>query len=160
MYNRAERHYPAHGPTPPLGNLAEIQFVTVCAAKHKAIFARPEAHQCVLDSWAAAQTWLVGRYVSMPDHIHLFCSPASTAGPSLEKWLQYWRALTSKTWPHPDEQPIWAKTHWDTQMRNSSQYETKWHYVRQNPVRGGLVGGSDDWPYSGELTELSITFGF
>lgn len=31
------------------------------------------------------------------------------------------------------------------------QYETKWEYVRNNPLRHGLVTAVDDWPYAGEL---------
>jgi hypothetical protein len=26
----------------------------------------------------------------------------------------------------------------------------KWNYVRDNPVRAGLVSLADDWPYAGE----------
>jgi putative transposase len=35
-------------------------------------------------------------------------------------------------------------------------YDKKWEYVRQNPVRAGLVAEPDDWPHRGELQTLRL----
>jgi hypothetical protein len=32
--------------------------------------------------------------------------------------------------------------------------DDKWSYVRENPVRAGLVARAEDWPYQGELNVL------
>ncbi len=40
-------------------------------------------------------------------------------------------------------------------MRSDESYEEKWLYVRNNPVRAGLVNHADEWPYQGELNVLS-----
>jgi len=32
----------------------------------------------------------------------------------------------------------------------------KWLYVRENPVRAGLVRSAEDWPYAGELNDLTF----
>ena len=36
-------------------------------------------------------------------------------------------------------------------MRDDESYTEKWIYVRENPVRAGLVARADDWPYQGEF---------
>ncbi len=36
-------------------------------------------------------------------------------------------------------------------MRSAEQFTEKWHYVRENPVRKGLVARAEDWPYWGEV---------
>jgi hypothetical protein len=41
-------------------------------------------------------------------------------------------------------------------MRSAESYEEKWTYVRENPVRAGLVKRSTDWPFQGEIHRLSI----
>ena len=90
----------------------------------------------------------------MPDHIHLFCSQFAVDSPALGKWVQYWKTLASREWLKLDEQPIWQKSFWDTQLRNSDRYDEKWQYVKENPVRVGLCAKSEDWSWQGELNVL------
>ncbi|HEY4270535.1 MAG TPA: hypothetical protein VGM65_00875 [Candidatus Udaeobacter sp.] len=39
----------------------------------------------------------------------------------------------------------------DHLLRNDESYTQKWEYVRENPVRAGLVPLAADWPYQGEF---------
>jgi hypothetical protein len=41
-------------------------------------------------------------------------------------------------------------------LRSSESYSEKWDYVVENPVRAGLVGRADDWPYAGEIETLML----
>jgi hypothetical protein len=50
--------------------------------------------------------------------------------------------------------PHWQKGFFDHLIRNSESYAQKWEYVRENPVRAGLVKHADAWPYQGELVRL------
>lgn len=43
---------------------------------------------------------------------------------------------------------------WDTQLRRSENYDSKWQYVVDNPVRAGLAREVDEWPFQGELSFL------
>ena len=49
---------------------------------------------------------------------------------------------------------IFQRDQWDTQLRAGDSYAIKWEYIRNNPVRKGLVVHADDWPYQGELNIL------
>lgn len=129
-----------------------IIFVTACTAHRKPILASPHMYELIVSAWRAANEWLVGRYVIMPDHVHFFCSPASPESRALAKWMQYWKALVTKNWS--GAKPVWQPSHWDRQLRREDSYNSKWEYVRWNPVGHKLVGNPDEWPYQGELNAL------
>jgi len=44
----------------------------------------------------------------------------------------------------------WRRGFFDRLIRNSESYVQKWEYVRENPVRAGLVSRSEDWPFQGK----------
>ena len=50
--------------------------------------------------------------------------------------------------------PLFQPDCWDRQLRSCESYSQKWQYVRNNPVRKGLVANADDWPYQGEMNVL------
>jgi len=148
------RKAPVHMPVVNTGDQAVIIFVTVCAARRRPILSHPDVHRVLVDAWHEADTWSGGRYVIMPDHIHLFCAPSAHTVPELKRWVQYWKTLASKNWPRPAEQPVWQKSFWDAQLRRESSYASKWEYVRYNPIRAGLCELPEDWPHQGTMTIL------
>ncbi len=88
----------------------------------------------------------VGRYVLMPDHLHLFvCGPTEF---DLSQWV---RMLKRKLIPEPNR---WQRGFFDHLLRNDESYNQKWEYVRKNPVRAGLVMRAEEWPYQGEIVEI------
>jgi REP element-mobilizing transposase RayT len=149
-----QRCKPSHPPVLTRNGRSPIVFVTVCADNHRPLFNRPEAMPVVVQSWKKAKGWVVGKYVLMPTHIHFFASPIDDHSPTLNRWITYWKALVSKSWPWPDEHPIWQQDYWDRQLRSDEHYATKWEYVQQNPVRRGLVSDARDWPFQGEISFL------
>ena len=148
------RKSPVHMPTVRLAEGPIIVFLTVCAKDRKMILATREAHQTLCEAWEATRGWLVGKYLIMPDHIHLFCAPAGPDHPELSVWVKCWKTYASIRWPRRSEQPIWQKSFWDTQLRRSERYEDKWDYVVQNPVRKRLCGNPNEWPFQGEINVL------
>ncbi len=148
------RKHPAHPPVRERFSEPIIVFLTVCSKDRKSIFAYTDSVAALLDAWQLAKSWTVGRYVVMPDHIHLFCAPAVFPTEPLMQWVRYWKSVASKKWPRPDEQSIWQRDFWDTQLRRSEKYDSKWEYVLENPARAGLVKRVEDWPFQGELNFL------
>jgi putative transposase len=148
--NLASRKKPAHGvridPLHPT-----IVFVTVCTKDRNPWLATAENHKTLCAIWGEASVWLVGRYVLMPDHVHLFAAPGRLEIP-LDHWVRYWKSQFSRTRYRIGQE--WQANHWDTRLRSGESYDEKWFYVRENPVRAGLVKRFQDWPYQGELNVL------
>jgi len=128
-----------------------IVFLTVCTENRHPWLACAAAHRLLLDAWTAGDRWLAGRYVLMPDHIHLFCAPGDNET-RLEQWVRFWKSHVSRQAGSPAWR--WQSDFWDTRLRRGENYSEKWAYVRENPVRAGLSATPDDWPYQGVVHEL------
>jgi REP element-mobilizing transposase RayT len=148
------RKRPAHLPVLECFNRSNIIFVTVCTKDRRPLLANAAAHKILLASWAAASFFRVGRYVLMPDHVHLFCAPAANPVESLARWVRMWKSLSAKNWPAAPGVKLWQREFWDRQLRTGDSYSAKWEYVRQNPVRAGLARKPEDWPFQGEIHVL------
>src|SRR6266576_4595363 len=148
------RKHPIHLDVHERRDAPIIVFLTVCTKDRKAILASSESQALLIAAWGTAKMWRVGRYVIMPDHVHLFCAPAESETQPLLQWVKYWKYVAARTRTNPVESPIWQRHFWDTKLRRSESYDQKWQYVVENPVRAGLVARSEDWSFQGELNEL------
>ena len=145
------RKHPPHHSLIERHNTPLIVFLTVCTKDRRPWLATDEVHALLRSVWTDASAWLVGRYVLMPDHVHLFAAPGG-AGIVFDNWVKYWKSQFSKR--HLDVTHRWQTDHFDRRLRDGENYEQKWEYVRTNPVRHGLVARVEDWPYHGELSPL------
>jgi putative transposase len=127
--------------------------LTVCTKDRCRMLATAEMHAALRHAWQKANHWLVGRYVIMPDHVHLFCAPGTVDIKPLPQWVRYWKASVTKLCAIAPG-GLWQRDFWDTQLRRGESYAEKWNYVVQNPVRAGLVPAPQPWPYQGELHVL------
>lgn len=147
------RKHPIHFSPLERHNRPVIIYVTACTAKRKSILASPSVHGAIVNAWAHASNWLVGRYVILPNHVHFFCAPNGIDVPSLERWMSFWKSRAT-IGIRREKGEVWQRDHWDRQLRRGESYDEKWEYVRNNPVRHGYVKDADDWPYQGVLNEL------
>ena len=96
----------------------------------------------------------VGRYVIMPDHIHLFIKMPPT-GHTLAQWVQALRAVLGKELLRQGQRKsYWQEGFFDHLLRSGESYAEKWDYVRQNPVRKGLAATPEAWHYQGAIMEI------
>ncbi len=131
-----------------------IYFLTACTWDRREILdceAVHEAFQIFSLNSPQHGAW-VGRYVLMPDHLHLFVSVDEI---SLSNWIKSLKNSLSKTLRSAGiDGPHWQKGFFDHLLRSGECYSQKWEYVRENPVRAGLVDSPEDWPYAGEIHDL------
>ena len=52
--------------------------------------------------------------------------------------------------------PRWQKGFFDHILRSEESYSVKWNYVRDNPVRAGLVKEWSRWPFLGGIFDLEF----
>jgi REP element-mobilizing transposase RayT len=137
-----------------------VYFVTICTANRRQILHRPVVARVLIQALYEAPRvhgWMVGRFVIIPDHVHFFCSAASGTK-DLAAFVRDWKRWTARriadvTLISP---PIWQREFFDHVLRSSGSYAAKWKYVRENPVRAGLVADAEDWPHQGECAALVL----
>jgi putative transposase len=133
-----------------------IYFLTLCTQDRKRSLANVAIRQEFTRFSERATEFLVwvGFFMIMPDHIHLFAGFCRES-PPLSKWIKALRGDLSKTLREDEgEVTHWEKDFFDHVMRSEESYREKCQYVRQNPVRAGLVERPEDWPYQGEIRPL------
>jgi len=145
-----DRGHPIHGVL-DIDGQPTIVFGTVCTLGSTRWLAEPAVHDASRSVRQQADARRIGRDVIMPDHIHFFAG-WSGRDISFDGWVKYWKSQFSKTVRNPNRR--WQSDHWDTRIRTATSYEEKWFYVRNNPVRHGLVGAPSDWPFQGEVHVL------
>src|SRR4051812_18826869 len=137
--------------------LKPFYFVTFNTSIRAPILARREIHESFRAfGWKAHDKYdvAVGRYVIMPDHVHLFVAFPAT-GITLSKWIQSLRSVMGKELLRLGfQKPHWQEGFFDHLLRNSESYSEKWEYVRMNPVRAELCGEPEDWPFQGEIVSI------
>ncbi len=75
LFQKPHRKRPVHFPSVAVGFQSIIIFLTLCTRHRKPLLANNEAARLIIEPWRAANFWRVGRYVIMPNYIHLFCAP-------------------------------------------------------------------------------------
>jgi putative transposase len=136
-----------------------IYFVTACTHDRKSLLANNLVHDSFIKFGQEGPehgVW-IGDYVLMPDHLHLFVRTDDSQitlaswGKSLKNCLSKMLRRSGAIAPH------WEKTFFDHVLRSTESYSAKWDYVRNNPVRAGLVRRPEDWPYTGRIFDLEFT---
>jgi len=90
----------------------------------------------------------------MPDHLHAFVATGDQKI-TLSLWMKSLKNSTSKSLRRKRVvAPHCQKTFFDHVLRSNESYSEKWNYVRENPVRAGLVKTAAKWPFMGEIFRL------
>ena len=136
---RLDRVWLAHGqPT---------YFITICTENRRKILANPAVHARLrqfLVNTASHHDWWAGRYVLMPDHLHLLATPG-LAAVTLGAWIKSLKACVA------DRKFKWQIGFFDHALRSDESQSEKWEYIRNNPVRAGLVAEAQAWAFAGEI---------
>jgi len=131
-----------------------ILFCTVCTKDRATWLANAEVAAEISSIWQRdARSWITGRWLLMPDHVHFFCTPSRDGRHSVERWTEYWKdALAKKLQRGPGQ---WQRGLFHHRIRSPEQYVEKLDYLRQNPVRAGLVTDPAAWPWQGEIEHIT-----
>lgn len=136
-------------------NDAPLYFVTFCTHDRRPLLAFESVHQEFRKAGERISLSgnAVGRYVIMPDHIHVFLRIGADG--SLGLTVKCLREAISKHLRRSNPSlRVWQPGFFDHLMRSGESYTEKWLYVRNNPVRAGLCDNADKWPYQGEIIEI------
>jgi putative transposase len=132
-----------------------IYYISCCTHARSKILATAPLHEAFRGfvSQAEARQIFVGRYVIMPDHLHLFVALPAEA--DLSGWMKSLKNTLSKVLRASGvKAPHWQKGYFDHLLRSDASHDAKWLYVQQNPVEEGLASMPGQWPYQGERHAL------
>ena len=151
LYRDAGRRAPARG-VHILGSQPTIVWLTACSKDRCPWLAKPPVMEALHDIWTTQATaWLVGDYLLMPDHVHLFCAPHDLRF-SIEKWVGWWKECLTKR--HLDDVKLWQAGGFHHRIRSRDEYSEKWTYMMENPVRKGLAKTMYEWPWRGRVHDV------
>ncbi|MCC7300832.1 MAG: transposase [Verrucomicrobia bacterium] len=128
-----------------------LYFVTFNTLHRKPLLAQKEVFKAFV-AYAeknASSGRAIGRFVIMPDHIHLFVRIGRDS-----KLNDFVRLLKQVLTNELGLKDVWQPGFFDHLLRHSESYSEKWNYVRKNPVRAGLVEQVEDWPWQGEIVRI------
>jgi len=118
-----------------------LYFVTFCTHQRRRFLTSHDVHTAFVRFAKSAKdnfNVAVGCYVIMPDHVHLFVRGDYNF--KLGPWVGALKQVLAKaaTLSRAKGQ-IWEEGFFDYVLRTNESYSQKWNYVRENPVRAGLV---------------------
>jgi putative transposase len=131
-----------------------VYFITLNTHHRKRLLANVVVHSAFVEfAQSGMQRGIaVGRYVIMPDHVHLFVRGGLDF--VLAQWVRMLKRKLSKA--IGSELPHWQDGFFDHLIRHGESYTEKCEYVRQNPVRAGLTAVADEWPWQGEIVWIAV----
>ena len=129
---------------PPWVDFDATYLLTVCVTpRFRDQLCRPPVPDEVrrwLDLHNDRANWRWIACVVMPDHVHVLATiPPTTPIPGIvTPWKRYLARMYKVRW---------QRDFFEHRLRSSEHVEMKRDYLRQNPVRAGLVDKPEDWPY-------------
>jgi putative transposase len=88
----------------------------------------------------AGEIWFARLVLLMPDHLHaLIAFPTERA---METTVRQWKGFLAHQF-----KIRWQRDFFDHRIRNAESWQQKANYIRQNPVRAGLIADAMTWPY-------------
>ena len=108
--------------------------------------AEPPRLPGILLPWEKSIIYFVTMCVKvMPDHAHWTVSPVDDRKLSVGDFSHGFKRLLRKSLGSQLRE--WQRSCFDRLLRSDENLWSKWIYVKDNPVRHGLVEKADDWPY-------------
>jgi putative transposase len=138
-------------------NPTAIFFVTICAAPGTAPFSDSRLAEKVIASLQWLRThrgMLIYSYCLMPDHLHLLLR-LGTSGWDLPTAMGAFKSFTTQqSWKLGYRGQLWQDRYYDHVLRKHEDAATIGEYMRQNPVRKGLVEQPEEYRLSGLLDPM------
>jgi putative transposase len=125
-------------------------FVTCCTRRRIRVLDNHVVHSVLVSLWCDRSQWSITGYVIMPDHIHLMVFASRGCRFDLRSWVGWWKAQATQKLGYR-KGDLWLPDLWDTRMRSHGHFAAKLVYMRENPVRAGLVNTAQMWPFQGDL---------
>ncbi|MEI6177607.1 MAG: hypothetical protein WCS43_12000 [Verrucomicrobiota bacterium] len=78
----------------------------------------------------------------MPDHFHALISFSWGMADVMNSVLSDWKRYVANQLGIS-----WQRDYFDHRIRSEQDHQSTWFYIRENPVRAGLVETFNQWPH-------------
>ena len=91
----------------------------------------------------------------MPNHVHVLVKTMPDI--SISDIMHSWRSFTA----HEANMVLgrtgqfWMEEYFDRYIRDAEHFDSTVRYIRNNPVKAGLVSEPEQWPWAGDGTQAS-----
>lgn len=142
-----------------------IYFITLCIEDRKPVLAEPRSWKTCRVALAKLDQWRILCAIVMPDHLHVIAAPLNrdASVSDFVKWFKRWfnqdyRVSNCRPSVSDGNQMAWRWQEgcFDRLLRSDESLAEKVEYLRQNPVRAGLVKNPADWPYQFRINEEDL----
>jgi REP element-mobilizing transposase RayT len=121
-----------------------LYFVTIhCLQRATAQLTVPSVAEGVLESVAyyhRTGRWFARLFLLMPDHAHGLV--AFPSGESMRRVVSDWKRYTARR-----DGIRWQRDFFEHRIRPGENWDMKSTYIRENPVRAGLIVTPMQWPW-------------
>jgi len=103
----------------------------------------------LLEELETGSHWTVPHFVAMPNHVHLLLEASGTEPQSLRQTLSQFKGRFARTANQLLQRTgaFWQSEWFDHWSRDDAETEHIAEYVRQNPVKAGLVRSWEAYPW-------------
>jgi putative transposase len=127
------------------GRFGATYFITICCQRRRVNQLCLKDIASILFETArryhASQRWHLKLLLLMPDHLHMLIGVPGDA--QLSNLIRDFKRITART-----GEIAWQRNFFDHRLRHVESENEKVAYIRANPVRAGLIGPSEDWPFA------------
>ena len=119
-------------------------FITLCCENRRQNeLCRSNIARDLLDAaifYHQQRRWALHIFLLMPDHLHMIA--AFTREENMSEVIRSWKRATTRR-----VRVDWQRNYFDHRVRPDEGLQKKTDYIRQNPVRAGLVNRPEEWPH-------------
>jgi putative transposase len=133
-------------------------------ASYPQILKRSDVAEIIINAMHFLDTkkYCLHSFCIMPNHVHVLLTPYSDASESNTSLSEITHSLKRFTAREINkllgkEGALWNKESYDHYIRNEKEFERILEYIKQNPVKAGLVMNWQDWQYTWVDESLLVT---
>ena len=135
----------SHMPPPWVDDHATF-FITInCQIRGTEQLTMEATSQAVFESaeyLRATGKWFPEIVLLMPDHLHAMAAFSWEVGSGMSAIIENWKRYLAT-----HHGVSWQRDFFDHRIRNEEDHSEKWAYIRENPVKAGLVDSFEEWPH-------------
>lgn len=120
------------------------------AGRGSCLLRHPDCAQVVVDAFLFHHPirYRLLAWVVMPNHVHVMIAqqPGFRLGDIVQSWKRHTALAINRLVGRSGT--VWRREYWDRYVRDEGHFRYALEYLHRNPVKAGLVGKPEEWPWS------------